>query len=173
MRYTKSFIQEVENNLYKYNLTDKAILTKDFVNLYMEKDGYWYFLREKTNKSHKTCVEYYNRRANYVARALIPALHKLGKLDRNTKAGYVYAITHHKFPGWIKVGETLDVIDRLNSYQTYAPDRSFELLFYTFVWDRKASEKEIISKFYSKNEWVNSTNSAVIRQIKAQVAEFR
>lgn len=44
-----------------------------------------------------------------------------------TKIGYLYIITNPAFPGWVKVGTTWDLDDRLHVYQTGDPLRQYQL----------------------------------------------
>lgn len=44
---------------------------------------------------------------------------------KDINAGLVYLISNPSFPNHIKVGMTLDLKKRLNSYQTYDPFRQF------------------------------------------------
>ena len=56
------------------------------------------------------------------------------------KRGFVYVITNPAYQGYVKVGKALDVLSRLNSYQTYSPMRDYKLEDYKFFSDRKKAE---------------------------------
>ena len=75
------------------------------------------------------------------------------KKASNIPEGFVYAISNPAFPDYIKIGSTVDVIERLSTYQTYSPFRDYELISYFFSYNRLSDEKNIISMFESKNEW--------------------
>lgn len=64
-----------------------------------------------------------------------------GMTAKGMRAGYVYAITNPAWPDYIKIGSAVDVYDRLNSYQTSAPNRDYCLERYIFVEDRLAVER--------------------------------
>ncbi|MGL4519205.1 MAG: GIY-YIG nuclease family protein [Phocaeicola sp.] len=50
----------------------------------------------------------------------------------------MYAISNPAWPGFIKIGKSVDVFDRLNNYQTSSPLRDYTLIGYAFVLDRHA-----------------------------------
>jgi hypothetical protein len=77
----------------------------------------------------------------------------------NIKCGIVYLITNESFPGYYKVGITMDLDSRLKTYQTYDPFRRFKVEHYNFVSDRVAVEKYLLDKFkldISSGEWINN-----------------
>lgn len=43
------------------------------------------------------------------------------------KSGYLYIVTNTAFPGWVKVGTTWNLSDRLHTYQTGDPFRGYKL----------------------------------------------
>ena len=59
------------------------------------------------------------------------------------KQGYVYAISNQAWPAWVKIGMAVDADDRLRSYQTSDPHRSYELVAKAFVPDRKEAEQTL------------------------------
>lgn len=91
---------------------------------------------------------------DFVRRDLLKILHKQNnKSAAGIKAGYVYAICNPAQGDWIKVGSAIDVIDRLNSYQTSSPLRDYSLIDYYYVDDRK-NEEYLIHALYDRNsEW--------------------
>lgn len=97
----------------------------------------------------------YRKELNFINRNLLKLLY----IKNNTKAsgikeGFVYAISNPAWPGHIKVGSSIDVYDRLKTYQTSSPYRDFVLEKYVFTLDRFEFERLIQSKFKSKGEWV-------------------
>ena len=80
-----------------------------------------------------------------------------GMAAKGMRAGYVYAITNPAWPDYIKIGSAVDVYDRLNSYQTSAPNRDYSLERYIFVEDRLAVERALHNKFTAQGEWVKAT----------------
>ena len=91
-----------------------------------------------------------------------------------TSAGFVYVVTHPKHTGVVKIGSTQDCEDRLGSYQTYCPDRSFSMAWRTISFNRLKDEKELISRFATPKlgEWVyvNYSNS---EDLSIQLNEFK
>jgi predicted GIY-YIG superfamily endonuclease len=74
------------------------------------------------------------------------------------KCGFVYIISNPSFPNKYKVGITTDVLQRLNTYQTYDPYRMFKIEHYRFVEDKRKTEKLILEKTkmnLDKGEWVS------------------
>jgi len=91
-------------------------------------------------------------------------------IDRGAKhntieSGILYLICNPAFPQFCKIGITIDLYKRLAQYQTYDPHRSFSVLKYNFVLNRKIAEKEIIeySKVdIAKGEWVDKSKAISI-----------
>lgn len=44
-----------------------------------------------------------------------------------TSEGFLYLVTHEVWPGWVKIGKTINPTDRLRRYQTSDPTRSFQM----------------------------------------------
>lgn len=68
----------------------------------------------------------------------------LGAKFNDLKAGIVYLVENPVFKDHIKVGMTIDLISRLESYQTSDPFREFKVVRYDFVMDRFHIEKQIL-----------------------------
>ena len=80
---------------------------------------------------------------------------------KGISSGYVYAISNPAWENYIKIGSTIDVYDRLSSYQTSCPMRDYVLVEYIYTDDRLSLEREVISMFESRNEWVIATPSQI------------
>lgn len=88
-----------------------------------------------------------------------------GAAVRDIRAGIVYMIENPKFTDHYKIGMTLDVHDRLNQYQTYDPYRSFRIVKYEFVLNRRAKELEVLTHpnaLNERGEWINKENAITI-----------
>lgn len=59
----------------------------------------------------------------------------------STSPGYVYGVTHPKFPGFVKIGRANSPRARLQKYNTGCPHRAYELAFSLFVLDQFRSEQ--------------------------------
>lgn len=74
-------------------------------------------------------------------------------------------ISNKSFPEHVKIGMTLDVIERLEQYQTYDPYRQFKIEKYNFVLNRRFKEKQILNHpdlFKEQGEWIKKENSEKI-----------
>lgn len=91
------------------------------------------------------------------ARSLMKDNFNRGATFSTLKSGMVYLITNKAFPGYAKVGMTIDIDSRLSSYQTYDPHRSYIVKHYVFVEDRSLAEKKILNSFgvsLESGEWI-------------------
>lgn len=91
------------------------------------------------------------------ARSLMKDNFKRGSTFSSLKAGMVYLITNKAFPGYAKVGITIDINSRLSTYQTYDPHRAYVVKHYIFVEDRHLAEKKILNSFgvsLENGEWI-------------------
>lgn len=79
---------------------------------------------------------------------------------------YIYVITHPKFEGWLKIGKTSDLNNRLNSYQTHCPDRSFKLE-YSLKTEFAYSVESYFNNFIKGNnfEWYYCSVDFAIKTI--------
>jgi hypothetical protein len=74
------------------------------------------------------------------------------------KSGYLYIVTNDAFPGWVKVGTTWSLTDRLHTYQTGDPFRQYKLrysLHHPSFREAERKIKETIKPFALdiKGEW--------------------
>jgi len=87
--------------------------------------------------------------------------------SQSTK-GDVYIITNSAWPEWIKVGKAIDATDRLKSYQTGDPHRSYSLRYSVNLDNRHTSEikahkaLELISDD-RRNEWFKIDLSTAVK----------
>ena len=81
---------------------------------------------------------------------------------------HVYVISHPNYPGEFKVGIAKDVKARLNSYQTSAPDRRFQLEYSRQTPHFRELETYIHQKFENKHEWVLGQ----LDDIKSEIDNF-
>jgi len=79
------------------------------------------------------------------------------KLYQLNPKGEVYIIAHPSFKNWVKIGKAVDAVDRLKSYQTGCPQRSYYLTATYKVSDRNVSETkahQLLEKSFDRqNEW--------------------
>lgn len=81
------------------------------------------------------------------------------------KSGLVYMISNPHYPDHYKLGMTIELKTRLESYQTYDPYRSFEIVKYDFVLDRILTEKKLLKHpdiYKEQGEWIKKNNAIEI-----------
>ena len=87
------------------------------------------------------------------------------------RGGFVYLIENPVFPGCFKIGCSVDVEKRLQSYQTSDPYRRFRIVFKRFVPDRRIAEQEILkecSDYIVSREWV-MIDKSVLKKIFREI----
>lgn len=67
---------------------------------------------------------------------------------------YIYLIKNSAWEGYLKVGRTIDIKDRLKSYQTGSPFRDYELVYLKKVKDPYTIEEYFRENFECLHEWV-------------------
>ncbi len=83
---------------------------------------------------------------------------------------YIYIIKHSIFDGWIKLGKTKNIERRLYQYQTYCPDRSFELVYLLETEYARRIEMYFNKHIFGNgNEWYKCTVESAIGIIKSQL----
>ena len=87
----------------------------------------------------------------------------------NERSGWVYLIDHPFFPGWIKIGSTLNTDERLGSYQTYAPEGEYRLIDRVFSKDRRKLElavHEALAPLRGNGEWFRVNTGEAMRALR-------
>jgi hypothetical protein len=89
--------------------------------------------------------------------------------------GFLYLISNPAFPGYIKVGITKNLNQRLASYQTYDPFRRFKVEHYAFCEDIRKEEIRIINMFsvdVKTGEWVKTERALdIYKSIKSMTKD--
>ena len=170
MKLTHENIKLIESWLTQYNL--EPSLSDDFVRkVYDEVLENLYKLNrvESINKRKR----YYTLQYDFVRRDLLKILYKQNnKSVNNIAAGYVYAIGNPAWPNFIKIGSTIDITDRLATYQTSSPFRDYYVISYFFTHNRLADEKLLHSSFKDRNaEWCFSDVNFVVKLFKQKLEE--
>ena len=86
----------------------------------------------------------------------------LGASYKNSKEGLIYVIENSAFDGYQKIGMTIDLVQRLKSYQTYDPLKRYRITHYDFVLNRKHTEEKILNSFnvdIESGEWIKKTDA--------------
>lgn len=140
----KEFEQRIIDVMIHENLIPKTsifevteLLLQTYVDLYGEIFG------NKKGRGIKRKSEYSFAR-KLAGRTLVKLNQLRGASISDIRAGMVYLIESPAYKDHLKVGMTLDVIERLNSYQTYSPFRDFRVVKYDFVLDRRRIETLIL-----------------------------
>lgn len=93
-------------------------------------------------------------------------------------SGYLYIISNENFPGWIKVGVTKDLKNRLHTYQTASPYRNYVLEYSLFHPEYLQAEKQIkeTMKYFAKsikNEWYEVELHMAKSRLDEQLEEYQ
>ncbi len=91
-------------------------------------------------------------------------------------SGFLYVITHPKYPGWVKIGQTINPASRLRSYQTGDPERAYRLYVAAPTLGRRhaewATHQTLRRLGYAKrHEWFNATADVAERAVRRAIAE--
>lgn len=149
----------IENWLNSNNYTIQ--MTDDFIRK-TYKEVLEPFFKIKDVISLKRKDRFYRLQYDFVRRDLLKLLYKRNGLSaKNIKAGYVYAIGNPAWKDFIKIGSTIDVLDRLRSYQTSSPLRDYYIIDYFCTYDRLEVEKQVHSLFDRNSEWCKISEESI------------
>lgn len=85
-----------------------------------------------------------------------------GAKPKDCNEGMVYLISNPSWPGLLKIGMTVDIVARLESYQTYDPYKKFRVEHYDFCLNRRGAEQQLLEKFdvyLVDGEWVKISDA--------------
>jgi hypothetical protein len=93
------------------------------------------------------------------------------------KSGYLYIIINEAFPGWVKVGTTMDLTSRLHTYQTGDPFRRYKVVFSLQHPEYREAEKRIkeTMKHFAlsiKGEWYEVDLGIAKSRLEEQLDEY-
>lgn len=93
------------------------------------------------------------------------------------KAGYLYIVTNAAFPGWVKVGTTLNLKERLHTYQTGDPHRNYRLEYFLHHPAFREAEKKIkeVMKHFAKaikGEWYEVDLNFAKSRLEEQLDDY-
>lgn len=103
----------------------------------------------------------------------------LTKSYKNTgKSGYLYIITNPSYPSWVKVGTTLNLKNRLHTYQTGSPFRDYKILYSLYHPEYLQAEKRIkeTMRYFAKrirNEWYEVDLNIAKNRLEEQLDEYK
>jgi len=78
------------------------------------------------------------------------------KAERTDRRGFVYVISHPRFPGYVKIGRAFNPESRLRGYQTGCPERAYKLDYAVYFDDCHKAETDIhyiLQQDRVKGEW--------------------
>lgn len=121
------------------------------------------YLDENSRKADKMI----SRQINFTKLSLLRVKYfRNGNSSKGIKEGFVYCITNPAFKGWYKIGSSVDVYDRLNSYQTYSPLRDYKLECYYFSENRIKEEFSYHKSLNAEGEWIKGDINSIIKLFK-------
>ena len=93
------------------------------------------------------------------------------------KSGYLYIVTNAAFPGWVKVGTTWNLEDRLHVYQTGDPFRGYHLeysLHHPSFRDAEKKIKEVMKHFALeiRGEWFRVDINVAKTRLDEQLSDY-
>ncbi len=151
-----------------FQITEKHL--KEFVSLY----GNIFSPTKSVNTKSKSNYRYARKLAGLT---LLKLNFSRGAKFKDMLSGLVYIIENNVFPEHYKIGMTIDIQDRLASYQTYDPYKGFKIIKYEFVLDRKHSETKLLNHpdiFIESGEWVSRNNAVALFEqiVYSEVAQL-
>ena len=136
------------------------VITEDLLALYMKTYGNLFSSKKGLkNKKQQTILA-----RKIAGLTFLKELRRRNCLNQTT-AGLVYMISNPAYPEHVKIGMTIDLETRLNSYQTYDPYRQFTVEHYEFVLDRRYTETKILNSFHvdvENGEWIKRPKATTI-----------
>jgi T5orf172 domain len=93
------------------------------------------------------------------------------------KLGYLYIIVNDAFPGWVKVGTTTNLNERLHVYQTGDPFRNYRIVYSLFHPEFRQAEKKIketMKRFAGeiKGEWYRVDLNMAKSRLEEQLDDY-
>lgn len=93
------------------------------------------------------------------------------------KSGFLYIITNEAFPGWVKVGTSTNLTERLHTYQTGDPFRRYRIVYSLQHPEFRHAEKKIkeTMKHFAltiKGEWYEVDLGIAKSRLEEQLDEF-
>lgn len=131
-----------------------------------------YYGRVVESDNLKDRLHAYKMQISFIRKNILGLVYKENSGVRGLKEGYVYAVHNPAWKDYVKIGCSIDVYDRLKSYQTSSPLRDYQLVGYVFSDNKLSLEKEIHEKFERNGEWVK-TDPTKIKSFLKQHENFQ
>lgn len=118
-------------------------------------------------KEEKILSEEYHRSHGTFAKHCKKCISAKSKANRIKMQGYIYVVGNPAWDGYFKIGRTINMQRRLDSYQTGSPHRDYKLHYLSAILnDLLAAEKRIYNKFLFVGEWCSADLVDIIALIK-------
>lgn len=101
--------------------------------------------------------------------SLIKAKRLSGVPSKEIREGFIYIMSNPAWPGYFKVGRSLESRDRLLQAQVFSPFSDFKIEGYYLVSDMREVESWVhgkLKRFNSSGEWFNSPLENIRKLIK-------
>jgi len=167
----------------------ETVENKDLKSEVVFEGGRWWVQYRKNGRRHVSNNPRNNALRMYVDGNYIPKHHPLWKAGhyrsfndaafsaltnyKRSTVGDVYIITNDAWPRWLKVGKAIDAKDRLKSYQTGDPLRSYTLRYSSSTDNRHIAETEAHKALTilceeRNNEWFKMDLSLAINCLRQE-----
>jgi predicted GIY-YIG superfamily endonuclease len=102
-------------------------------------------------------------------RAAIDVYSVSDRTNTALKEGFVYIVTNPSYPGWFKIGMTVDFEQRLNSYNTGDPMRGYKFKAIRWTKNRRDAETEMLEVLKKlstqyKGEWIKISEEVLFEK---------
>lgn len=136
-----------------FDICDDLVFTVYFKYVYPKYE----VLLDRTAREKKKYEKYMAKQLNYTRLSLLRVKYfRNGNNSSGIKEGYVYILVNRAWKTHFKIGSSIDIKKRLNSYQTYSPHRDFEILESYFTHDRFAEERAYHIALNADHEWIET-----------------
>lgn len=160
-------------NQYSHYLNEEGITGIDFdINTEFAKYIYFKYIHpnfklQYTDTASRKSDKLISRQVNFTKLSLLRVKYsRNGNSSKGIKEGFIYCITNPAFEGWYKIGSTVDVYDRLNTYQSYCPLRDYKLECYYFSDKRFEEEFSFHKALNADGEWIKGDINPIIDLFK-------
>ena len=102
----------------------------------------------------------------------------LRQIQTQLKSGHLYIIVNDAFPGWVKVGTTANLKERLHTYQTSDPFRRYRIVYSLEHPEFRTAEKKIketMKRFALsiRNEWYEVDLGVAKSRLEEQLEAYQ
>lgn len=161
-------INKYDNYLLSEGIKGHFDISDELVKYLYFKYEYNKFTIPHTNCSAHRLDKLISRQLNFVRLSLLRVKYFRNGSAKEIKEGFVYCVTNPAFHGYFKIGSTIDIKKRINSYQSYSPLRDFKLESYYFSHDRFKEEFSYHSSMNFDGEWCKGNVKPIIKLFQSK-----